>query len=59
MDSVALTIPYLKARSWGGAIMGMGHLIFAAHFIAMVLNYGPNRNQPALFPRVLGKKAAS
>ncbi|MDR3451846.1 MAG: cbb3-type cytochrome c oxidase subunit I [Rhodoferax sp.] len=59
MDSVALTIPYLEARSMGGAIMGVGHLIFAAHFVAMVLNLGPNRNQPALFPHLLGKKVAS
>ncbi|MEO7127608.1 MAG: cbb3-type cytochrome c oxidase subunit I [Rhodoferax sp.] len=59
MDSVALTIPYLKARSIGGAIMGIGHLIFAVHFVAMVLNFGPNRNQPALFPHLFGNKAAS
>ncbi|SEF12547.1 cytochrome c oxidase cbb3-type subunit 1 [Burkholderia sp. WP9] len=58
MDSVAVTIPYLKARSIGGAIMGLGHLIFAAHFIAMVLNFGPTRNQPALFSHLLAKKVA-
>ncbi|QDL36330.1 cbb3-type cytochrome c oxidase subunit I [Rhodoferax sediminis] len=58
MDSVAVTIPYLQARSIGGAIMGLGHLIFAAHFIAMVLNFGPTRNQPALFSHLLAKKVA-
>ena len=58
MDSVALTIPYLEARSIGGAIMGLGHLIFAAHFVAMVLNFGPTRNEPALFSHLLAKKVA-
>jgi cytochrome c oxidase cbb3-type subunit 1 len=32
MDSVALTIPYLEARSVGGAVMTLGHLVFALHF---------------------------
>ena len=33
MESVSLTLPYLKARSVGGALMGLGHVVFAAHFI--------------------------
>jgi cytochrome c oxidase cbb3-type subunit I len=45
---VALTIPYLKGRSVGGALMVMGHLLFVAHFLALVLNFGPQRDQPAL-----------
>ncbi|MBX3607234.1 MAG: cbb3-type cytochrome c oxidase subunit I [Piscinibacter sp.] len=32
MESVALTVPYLKARSVGGALMGAAHLVFVAHF---------------------------
>lgn len=56
MDSVAVTLPYLKGRSIGGAFMGLGHLVFAAHFIALVLNFGPQRDQPALFPHLLGAR---
>lgn len=43
MDSVAVTLPYLKARSLGGGLMTLGHLVFAAHFVAMVLRFGPRR----------------
>ncbi|WP_309678041.1 cbb3-type cytochrome c oxidase subunit I [Polaromonas sp.] len=59
MDSVALTLPYLQGRSIGGAFMGLGHLVFAAHFLALVLNLGPRRDQPALFPHLLRRKIAS
>jgi cytochrome c oxidase cbb3-type subunit 1 len=48
MDSVTLTIPYLQSRSVGGAIMTLGHLVFAGHFAAMVLRYGPARTGAAL-----------
>jgi len=49
MDSVRLTIPYLESRSIGGALMTLGHLVFAFHFISMALRYGPYRVGPALF----------
>ena len=49
MDSVRVTIPYLEARSVGGALMTLGHLVFAFHFVAMALRYGPSRIGPALF----------
>jgi cytochrome c oxidase cbb3-type subunit 1 len=49
MDSVKATIPWLEARSVGGALMTAGHLVFAAHFIAMVSVLGPERSRPALF----------
>uniref|UniRef100_UPI00333FF8B1 cbb3-type cytochrome c oxidase subunit I n=1 Tax=Castellaniella defragrans TaxID=75697 RepID=UPI00333FF8B1 len=48
MDSVRVTIPYLEGRSLGGAIMTLGHLVFAAHFALMALRYGPRRVGPAL-----------
>lgn len=48
MDSVNVTLPYLQARSVGGAIMTLGHLVFAFHFIAMALRYGPRRIGAAL-----------
>jgi cytochrome c oxidase cbb3-type subunit 1 len=48
MDSVAITLPWLEARSVGGALMTAGHVIFAAHFLAMVLMVGPQRDRAAL-----------
>jgi len=49
MDSVRVTIPWLQARSLGGALMTAGHLVFAAHFLLMVSALGPHRTRPALF----------
>ena len=48
MESVALTLPYLKARSIGGGLMTLGHLVFAAHFFAMGWKFGPQRLGAAL-----------
>ena len=64
MQSVALTLPYLQARSIGGALMTMGHLVFAAHFFAMGWKFGPKRLGAALLelswlPRLLGRRAAA
>ena len=36
--SAVLLKPYLQARSVGGTLMTIGHLIFAAHFAAILLN---------------------
>jgi cytochrome c oxidase cbb3-type subunit 1 len=49
MDSVAITLPWLRARSIGGALMTVGHIVFAAHFLAMVFALGPRRDKAALF----------
>ncbi len=48
MQSVTLTLPYLKARSVGGSLMTLGHLVFAAHFFAMGWKFGPRRLGAAL-----------
>jgi cytochrome c oxidase cbb3-type subunit 1 len=48
MQSVALTLPYLEARSIGGALMTLGHLVFAVHFFAMGWKFGPMRLGAAL-----------
>jgi len=53
MASVALTIPYLQARSIGGALMTLGHLVFAAHFFAMGWKFGPRRLGAALLGATL------
>ena len=49
MESVTLTLPYLKWRSVGGALMWGAHVIFVFHFLAMVLRFGPARTGAALF----------
>jgi cytochrome c oxidase cbb3-type subunit 1 len=33
MDSVAVTLPWLQGRSIGGALMTLGHLVFAVHVV--------------------------
>jgi cytochrome c oxidase cbb3-type subunit 1 len=58
MDSVRVTIPYLEARSVGGSLMTLGHLVFAFHFIAMALRHGPSRIGPALFHKRKAPAAA-
>lgn len=40
MDSVAVTMPWLKGRTVGGAMMTLGHLVFAWHFALMVMRSG-------------------
>ncbi len=49
MDSVAVTIPYLQWRSVGGALMVTSHLLFAGHFLAMLLNKKSERTGAALW----------
>lgn len=43
MDIVKLTIPFLEARSIGGALMTLGHVVFAIHFFMMGWKFGPKR----------------
>lgn len=49
MESVALTMPYLQARSVAGILMAVGHLVFAAHFVALVLGLGA---RPTIAPEL-------
>ncbi|UXH79949.1 cbb3-type cytochrome c oxidase subunit I [Roseateles amylovorans] len=48
MDSVLLTLPYLKARSVGGALMGLGHLVFAVHFAMLLAGRRQVHSRPTL-----------
>jgi cytochrome c oxidase cbb3-type subunit 1 len=48
IDSVAITEPYLIARSVGGSLMALGHLVFATHFFMAVRRAGPVRKGPAV-----------
>ncbi|CAG2131757.1 cbb3-type cytochrome c oxidase subunit I [Cupriavidus numazuensis] len=44
MESVAVTLPWLQGRSIGGALMTLGHLVFAFHFALMAF-------RPATLPQ--------
>lgn len=43
MDSMELTVPYLTGRSVGGALMVLGHFVFAANMVAILLGRGDER----------------
>lgn len=49
IESVKVTMPYLKWRSVGGGMMTLGHLIFALHFFILVFNLGPKPNRAAMW----------
>jgi cytochrome c oxidase cbb3-type subunit I len=49
IDSVNVTLPYLKWRTVGGSLMAASHLVFVGHFMAMALRFGPMRTGAALF----------
>jgi len=57
MESIAVVLPYLKVRSIAGALMTAGHLVFAFHFLMMVLKLGPVRHAPASFYAPKGQAA--
>ncbi|HLU01597.1 MAG TPA: cbb3-type cytochrome c oxidase subunit I [Advenella sp.] len=40
MESVAVTIPWLQGRSIGGALMTLGHLVFALHVLLIIVRSG-------------------
>jgi cytochrome c oxidase cbb3-type subunit 1 len=48
MDSVLLTVPYLKARSVGGGMMALGHVVFVAHFVMLLADRSKGRIQPTM-----------
>lgn len=52
MDSVAVTIPYLKSRSVGGGLMVLGHIVFMVHFILISLQFGRKKKQAILIPKI-------
>ena len=41
------TIPYLQARSLGGSLMTLGHLVFAFHIAALLMGKGGLRTSIA------------
>lgn len=49
MDIVRMVQPYLEVRTLAGVSMTLGHIVFAAHFIAMLLRKGEAQNHPTKF----------
>ena len=49
IESMKLTIPYLESRSIGGAIMTLGHIVFALHFALMAIRFGKKSDSPAMW----------
>jgi cytochrome c oxidase cbb3-type subunit 1 len=43
IDSVRVTLPYLMARTVGGSLMTLAHLLFAGHVLMMLARLGPQR----------------
>lgn len=48
MESVIVTLPYLMARSVGGTLMTLGHIVFAWHLMLMLFHKGPDREKATL-----------
>jgi cytochrome c oxidase cbb3-type subunit 1 len=60
IDSVTVTIPYLHARTVGGSLMTLAHLVFAGHFVMMATGRGPVRHaQPWARERELAPEVVS
>ena len=38
LEIVALTLPYLKSRTWAGSMMTLGHVFFAISFVWMLMS---------------------
>jgi cytochrome c oxidase cbb3-type subunit 1 len=55
MDSVRVTLPWLMARTVGGTMMTVSHLIFAGHVLIVLARGGPQRRgapwRPEAMPR--------
>lgn len=47
LASMELTVPYLQGRSLGGAMMTAGHIVFAAHMLALLVGVGETRKTAA------------
>lgn len=50
LDSVAVTIPWLHARTLGGALMTLSHVVFAIHTGLFLRGKGPARVAPPWSP---------
>jgi len=53
MATMELTLPYLQARSIGGTLMTLGHIVFASHFFLVLARMGPERAEA---PRMMSSR---
>jgi cytochrome c oxidase cbb3-type subunit 1 len=49
MVSVAVTLPFLEARSLGGGLMTLGHLVFGTHFFLMMFSQKTRESRATRF----------
>jgi cytochrome c oxidase cbb3-type subunit 1 len=56
LEIVALTLPYLKARTWAGSMMTLGHVCFAISFVWMLLKKPSASTTATLLGRPAPKK---
>ncbi|MGF1467089.1 MAG: cbb3-type cytochrome c oxidase subunit I [Sandaracinaceae bacterium] len=59
LASVRVTAPYLAARTVGGSLMTVAHLLFAVHVGLLATNRGPERDRAPWAPRALVEEVAS
>ncbi len=51
MNSLFFASPWLWVRSFSGLLLTAAHVIFAVHFVMMLLHLGDKRAEPTLFAR--------
>jgi len=49
MQSVELAAPFLWIRSFSGLLLTAAHVIFAIHFVMIIMKYGGRKADPTLF----------
>ena len=52
IESMRVTLPYLEARTVGGSLMVLGHLVFVTHFLMLVFGRESRRGQATLLGQV-------
>jgi cytochrome c oxidase cbb3-type subunit 1 len=53
LEIVALTLPYLKSRTWAGSMMTLGHIFFAISFVWMLMSKQSARTTATLLGKPL------
>jgi cytochrome c oxidase cbb3-type subunit 1 len=56
MNSMFLASPFLWVRGVSGILMTAAHVIFAVHFVMMLLHLGAQRTQPTLFAQPIPRE---
>jgi len=59
METIRITEPYLIARSVGGTLMTVGHVVFAVHAALVMTGLGPERESGIKFRRLRRQTAGA